>query len=198
MPKRSINMTPADVYQMLEKLNLELKQEGVSAHMVMAGGAVMTTSYGSRLTTQDIDAVFEPTEEIRRATHRIADEIGVEQDWLNDGVKGFINPATMGTEPLFSFSNLIVEQLDAESMLCLKLTSARFDEEKDMVDAIVLMKHLGLSSVDEAFSIVENKAYPNQMTPKSQYFILEAFEAYKEEYLSCPNRPDLEEEDPGL
>lgn len=177
------NMSPDDIYDMLSALNDKLVEKGVSANMVVAGGAVMTTTYGSRFTTQDIDAVFEPTEEIRQAVGEIAEERGVDDNWLNDGVKGFINPDTMDTEDMYSFSNLTVKQMDARSMLCLKLTSARAVDEKDLVDAVTLMAYLGLTSVDQAFEIVETMAYPNQLTPKSQYFIMEAFDLYKEQCL---------------
>lgn len=181
MVTRADEFTPDDIRELLCELNDHLAGRNIKAYLLMAGGAVMTTSFGSRLTTQDIDGVFEPSTEIREVVSQIAAEHGLEEDWLNDGVKGFINPRTMGSEPYMKLSNLEVRTLDAKSMLSLKLTSARFDGGKDIPDAIALMRHLGIRTVDEAFEIVEERAYPNQMTPKAQYFIMEVFERYKAE-----------------
>ncbi|MGA2294500.1 MAG: hypothetical protein ABSG24_04660 [Acidimicrobiales bacterium] len=36
-----------------------------------------------------MDAVFVPANEVRIAAARVAHNLGLEEDWLNDGVKGF-------------------------------------------------------------------------------------------------------------
>ena len=177
------DLTPSDILTLLSELNDRLAAIDVKATVIMAGGAVMTIKYGSRFTTQDVDAIFEPSSEIRDAVAAIANEHDLETDWLNDGVKGFINPKTMDSEDLLSLSNLKVECFDAESMLSMKLTSARFDEEKDFLDAITLMDYLGIENINEAFDVIERHAYPSQMTPKSEYFTIEAFERYRKQCL---------------
>ena len=56
----------------------------------MIGGAAMAVAYGARRATTDVDAVFVPSKEVRTAAWRVAEELGREEDCLNDGVKGFL------------------------------------------------------------------------------------------------------------
>ena len=50
----------------------------------------MAVAYDARKATTDVDAVFVPSKEVRIAASRVAQERGLEEDWLNDGVKGFL------------------------------------------------------------------------------------------------------------
>lgn len=78
------------------------------------------------------------------------------------------------------YSNLSVYSIDAEGLLALKLTSARAGS-KDLQDSITLMRHLNIKTEEELFDIVEKCASPNQLTPRSHYFIKEAFSQYMQE-----------------
>jgi hypothetical protein len=50
----------------------------------------MAVAYDARRATTDVDAVFVPSKEVRIAASRVVQERGLEEDWLNDGVKGFL------------------------------------------------------------------------------------------------------------
>ncbi|MBQ9578949.1 MAG: hypothetical protein IJR28_05400 [Ottowia sp.] len=159
---------------LLERLNSELQRRGASGTLIMAGGAAIMYAFHSRRATADIDALFHPPQIIRECVATIAREEGIQGDWLNDGVKGFFNGATMRSIPLLQLSNLRVERLDDESLLAMKLFSAR-DNEKDALDAKTLIQHLGLTTAQQALDIVEAKIPRHLITPDTQYFTEDLF-----------------------
>ena len=66
-------------------LNDELGTMGVEADLFVVGEAAMAVAYDARPATTDIDAVFVPSKEVRIAAARVAEELGLEEDWLNEG-----------------------------------------------------------------------------------------------------------------
>jgi hypothetical protein len=84
-------MTIEDMENALAHLGHRLAMEQCQADIVIAGGAWMALILGSRGITKDIDVYLAPpTEPIRQAALAVAKELGLPQDWLNDGIKGFI------------------------------------------------------------------------------------------------------------
>lgn len=157
---------------LLSELNEKLAANDEQGNIVIVGGAAMALVYCIRDSTHDIDAIFEQKTEMLSYIREIADEQEISYDWLNDSVKGFINPTTICTEPLYIFNNLTVDVADAETLLAMKLTSARTDPgTHDIDDAIALAQYLGVSTEDELFDIVERHAYPNQLTAQCNFFI---------------------------
>ena len=53
-------MNKDDIIKYLIFLNDELQKRNVKGEICMVGGAVMCLCYGSRISTMDIDAIFEP------------------------------------------------------------------------------------------------------------------------------------------
>nr|APO30296.1 Nucleotidyl transferase of unknown function (DUF2204) [uncultured bacterium] len=172
-------LTSVDIERLLAKINDRLAERNEHGTILLAGGAVMTAVFQSRNATLDIDAVFAPTHVIRDIAKAISEEEGLEADWINDGVKGFIDTTKMGSLPYREFSHLSVNRLDDESLLALKLSSARDNAGKDMDDSIELMSALGISSMDELYAILEDKIPTARLTPKVDYFSQEAFERYQ-------------------
>ena len=106
----------------------------------------------------------------------MAEEYELPTDWLNDGVKGYINQA-MNQETYISLSNLDVYSIDAKGLLAMKLTSARVDT-KDMEDSIFLMNVLSIKEENTLFEIIEKYTHPSQRTIASKFFTKEAFQKY--------------------
>jgi hypothetical protein len=77
-------------FSALELLDNELGRMGIDADLFIVGGAAMAVAYDARSATTDVEAVVVLSKEIRIAASRVAQERGLEEDWLNDGVKGFL------------------------------------------------------------------------------------------------------------
>ena len=83
----------------LRVLDDELAATGVRGEVFVVGGAAMALAYDARRATVDVDAIFVPAAEVRDAVVRVAERLGLEADWLNDGAKAFMpgpDPAKIG------------------------------------------------------------------------------------------------------
>ena len=92
----------------LSELAAVLAEAGIEGRVYVVGGAAMLLAYGSMRSTRDIDAVFEPTQPVRKAIGEVAESLGLPDDWLNDAVKGFVP----GTDPEALGEMLFEEALD--------------------------------------------------------------------------------------
>ena len=99
-------LTRESVLRALESLSDELGKQGVVGEICMFGGAVMVLAFTARLSTKDVDALFQPTPLIRNLASRIAEEQHLPTDWLNDGVKGFVSARHETTPGIFRSSRI--------------------------------------------------------------------------------------------
>ena len=171
------NLTKEDIISLLNEINFRLEKDNAHGEIYLTGGASLALVFDARYATRDIDALFEPKEYMRKIFKEIASDYDLDDDWLNDGVKGYVTPS-MKFEVLFEYSNLKVFSANAESLLAMKLTAARQDRS-DMDDSIVLMKELNIQSEGELFEIISKYAHPKYHTIQSKYFTKEAFVKYK-------------------
>lgn len=166
-------MLKDEIINYLHILNEKLKVQNIKGEICLYGGAVMCLVYDARPSTKDVDAVFQPVAIIREATKTIAEEFDLAEDWLNDGVKGFL--VQHPQKVFFNLSNLVVMVAESEYMLAMKALSARLDGT-DSGDIVFLIKKLNLKTPQEVFKIVE-KYYPrNLIRPVTQFFIEEVFD----------------------
>lgn len=166
-------MTAEEITRYLTELNDELRLMDVKGEVSLYGGAVMCLVYDARPATKDVDAVFRPTSEMRTAIARVAERNDLDEDWLNDGVKGYL--VAHEQRVLFNFSNLKIFVPEPDYLLAMKAISARA-ETFDPNDVKTLINLLGLTSPAQVFEIVE-KYYPRQqIKPATQYFIEELFQ----------------------
>jgi hypothetical protein len=111
-------LTQADILRLLGLLNEELKTTGTKAELFLAGGAVMRLAFAARPSTQDVDALFRPSKQVREAAARVAARAGVSTDWLNDGVKGFMS-AHGDFAPFLELDHLSVMIVQPEYLLAM-------------------------------------------------------------------------------
>lgn len=159
------------IKRLFKALNDELAKKDVIGEVGLCGGAVMCLVYHARAATKDVDAIFKPTGEIRKASKTVANKFAIDEGWLNDAVKGFFH-ADPPREDVLNFSHLRVWAPSAEFMLAMKCVSARFDTF-DRDDTHFLISYLGLKQPEKVFELIE-RYYPHNKVPaKTKFFIEE-------------------------
>jgi hypothetical protein len=165
------------IKELFKAMNKELAKKNVIGEIGICGGAVMCLVYNARSSTKDVDAIFHPTKEIRQASRTVAKKFGLEENWLNDAVKGFFHEDPP-REEVMNLSHLRIFAPSAEYMLAMKCVSARFDS-LDGDDTLFLISYLALESAEDVFKII-SKYYPSSKIPaKTQFWIEEIMEKKK-------------------
>ncbi len=164
-------MKRKDFEKAFSRLNEILRSQGIRGEIGMVGGAAMVLAFNARDATKDVDAIFSPSSEIRAAAKKVAADLHLPEDWLNDAVKGFLpgNPTSQDT--VFEFDSLRVWVPPAEYLLAMKV-SARFDSQ-DANDVLTLCKVLEIKSAAKALKIVARYYPDNQIPAKTRFFLEE-------------------------
>jgi hypothetical protein len=159
-----------DIRAAFTDLNDQLAKMKQTGEIGLCGGAVMCLVFQAREATKDVDAIFEPTQAIRKAAEQVAKKRGLPHDWLNDAAKGYFlsEPPKISVMEL---SHLRIWAPSAEYMLAMKAVSARFDTH-DRDDVIFLIHHLNLQTVSEALAVI-GKYYPSAKIPAKTQFLIE-------------------------
>ena len=172
-------LTKKELINALQSLGDKLEKENKTGEILIAGGAAMALVLDARNSTKDIDALYEPKGDINRLSQNVAVEMNLPSDWLNDGVKGFMSENTT-TQTYAKFGGLSVKSVTPECLLAIKLVSGRIGDT-DVGDAKFLMKHIGITTTEQAHQILD-KYYPaNKNLPKTGYLIDEIVEEIRVE-----------------
>jgi len=162
------------ILALFDALNSALRKKGEIGEIGIVRGSAMCLVYNARASTKDVDAIFSPASTIRRLAAQLAEEHGVEKDWLNDGVKGYLE-GTFKREAVLDFSHLRIWTPEPRYMLAMKCISARWDS-LDRKDVLFLIKLLKIKTAQHVFKIIEGY-YPKHRIPaKTQFFLEELFE----------------------
>ena len=171
-----------DKNQMLTNLKLldkKLRENNMRGEVDLYGGAVMCLGLNARESTHDIDALFAPKTDIRALIQEVADENGLPDDWMNDGVKGFVSDKGKVVPLEFGkFTNLSVFMASPEYLFAMKCLSCRMQTESstEIDDIKFLINYLDIESVAEAESIIL-EYYPEKLfKPKTHFMLLEIFD----------------------
>ena len=168
-------MTQDQIIQALHRLEEELSKEGLRGEIGIVGGAAMVLAFNARKATKDVDAIFEPSSQIREAAARIAPRLGLPNDWINDAVKGFMPANSSPRQVILDLPHLTVWIPPTPYLLAMKAISARFDTH-DAQDLKTRIRFFKIKSPEQVFELIENY-YPRKAIPaKTQFFLEELFD----------------------
>jgi hypothetical protein len=171
----------------LTELGRRAYDAGRTVEIAVYGGSALLLTLNRQLTTRDVDAVFEKDKGfVKRLAAEMAAEFGWEENWLNDGVKGWLSSidadpsvkALFKTYPSEEQPGLRVFVAKPEYLFAMKCRAMRIggvDSSSDIEDIKLLAREIGLTSSKEALVLVE-KFYPhNIIEPKTRFGLEEIF-----------------------
>jgi hypothetical protein len=165
-------LTKADMSRLFKRLNQELAATGTKGELYLVGGAVMCLVFAARESTKDLDGFFKPVRVVREAAARIAADLGLDDDWLNDAVKGYLSTNADFDDYLES-PNLRVLTATPEYLLAMKCLAMRLGEEfQDEQDVRFLLRYLNITRYEAAVEVVA-RYYPIERVPQKALYALE-------------------------
>lgn len=165
-------LTKADMSRLFERLNQELAATGIKGELYLVGGAVMCLVFEARESTRDLDAFFKPVRVVREAAARMAADLGLDDDWLNDAVKGYLSTQA-DFDDYLELPNLRVLTATPEYLLAMKCLAMRLGEEfQDEQDVRFLLRYLNITRYEAAVEVVA-RYYPIERVPQKALYALE-------------------------
>ena len=162
-------LSQKDMRRLFELLNEELARTGIEGELFLVGGAVMCLAYAARPSTQGVDGVYVPARELREAAARVAVHARVAANWLNDGVKGYLSDRA-DFVPFLELDHLRVMVAQPEYLLAMKCLAWRIGAEfHDEDDVRYLLRHLGLTSYEQAVEVI-TRYYPRERFPQKTLY----------------------------
>jgi len=161
-----------DIKRLFELLNEELRQSGTRGELYLVGGAVMCLAYNARQSSADVDTLFQPAAEVRKAAARAAAKANLPAEWLNDGVKGYLSREA-DFAPFLELDHLRIMVARPEYLLAMKCLAMRIGAEfHDEEDVRLLLRVLDIRSCDRAVAVIA-KYYPLERFPQKALHALE-------------------------
>ncbi|HMR49738.1 MAG TPA: DUF6036 family nucleotidyltransferase [Arachnia sp.] len=158
-----------EIRHLFVELSTALERRDEPATLFVVGGAAMSLAYDHSRTTLDVDAAFEPSLAVREAARELADAHGLDQDWLNDGAKGFMPGDDPDARVVFESDYLRVLVASPSYLLAMKLHSARI--ERDLDDAARLFNEVGYTTAEQARDLLQSTYGAARLMPKHDYVV---------------------------
>ena len=153
-------MVREQILDALRRVGKKVFARGKRADVFVFGGAVMVLAYNARPATRDVDAVFEPDDEVLTAAHEVAAELGLPRYWLNNQGSSYLSPLRGESNPvILDEPGIRVMGASKELALAMKLGSAR--REQDFDDIQWLLSELNVATLDQARGIFA-RFYPGE------------------------------------
>lgn len=198
-----------------KKLAEKLQEANVHCEICVYGGGAMVYAYRLRGMSMDLDYRIVSIKDsnkpekmresdilisiVRNAIRSVGEELGFDDDWMNDGVKGFISMMeTFDTGRVFhGEKRTIVPALKVvfpspEYLFAMKCLAMRNNVESphDKSDIIALAKVLGISDSDSALDVVTH-FYPERIIPQKTFYGLS--ELFDSEPMMDPEKEGFDE-----
>jgi hypothetical protein len=169
-----VSLSAAGIRKAFDALSNELAQRDEKAEIVVVGGAALVLLFGARETTKDVDVQFlKPAAAVLRgAAARVARQLGLPEDWLNDAAKGFLVGVTEGPV-LYESDYLVARAPSTAQLLAMKLAAWRDAIDRD--DARLLLSKMA-GSMQEVWVAVE-PFVPAPQRDKASYAFEDLWEA---------------------
>jgi hypothetical protein len=135
-------LTSEAIRRALVALAAELPKAEAPRELWIVGGAALVLLYDAREATKDVDAFAldaVASAELCAAAVSVAAGLGLPEDWLNDGAKGYLHGLSPG-ELLFGSPSLVVRAVAVPQLLAMKLSAWR--DDLDVADARLLLSKL--------------------------------------------------------
>ena len=181
-------LSKEDIIRGLKILSERAVLEHMTIDLAVYGGAALAIAYDLRQATKDVDAVVDNPHQkqwLTAVVSELAIENGWPEDWLNDGVKGFVsqnNDLVLHSEFNKLGPGIRVYVPVPEYLFAMKCMAMRLDDSKDRQDIESLAKIIGITSSEKAFELIE-KFYPRQrMEAKVMFGVEEIMEDLNETY----------------
>jgi hypothetical protein len=169
-----IELTKEVILKLFNLLNYELKLKNIQGELYLVGGAVMCLAFNTRPSTVDVDAYFAPKAIIKQASKKITEEMNIDEDWLNDAVKGFLS-SKGDFSPYLDLSNLKIYCASGEYLFAMKCLVMRLGKEfHDESDIRFLLRYLNIKNLNEAIQIIQ-KYYDKKLIPQNTFYAIEEF-----------------------
>ncbi|EAU43222.1 hypothetical protein FP2506_10271 [Fulvimarina pelagi HTCC2506] len=165
----------------LTLLGADLSRRGLLVELAVYGGSALILQFDWRRMTQDVDALVRAGHgegKLASSVAAVAQEMGLQPDWLNDAV-GMFTPLEE-PDDLFEFSGnypigeqpgLRVLVAKPRYMLAMKLAALKSLDrgERDLDDARELALHLDIRTEDELlglYSAIHDEEPPYEITSR--------------------------------
>jgi hypothetical protein len=166
-----------EIIEGLTRLGELAQARGLHIDLTLMGGAVMVLAFQARAATRDVDVFIRAPREarlVRELAKQVARERDWNEDWLNDGAKGYLVGVSDGMI-LFSAPGLQARAPALEQLLAMKLSAWR--DDVDIADARRLLQELvSGQNQDTIWQKVEPFLVPGDEL-KAQYAFLDLWES---------------------
>ena len=159
-------LSAKDIQNAFAALSAELARGGERGQIAITGGAALVLLFNARQTTKDVDAYFVQPDlaQLREAVARVARELDLPDDWLNDAAKGYFVRISEG-EVVYASESLLVRAVSTEQLLAMKLAAWR--DAIDRGDARLLLSTME-GSAEEIWARTE-PFVPRGQVDKASY-----------------------------
>lgn len=164
-------LTREDILRAFEALSAELPSASAPHDLTIMGGAALVLRFQARDSTRDVDAVSSD-KIMRDAAARVGKRLGLPEDWLNDGAKGYVHGLALG-DVVFESAALRVRMLAVPQLLAMKLSAWR--DDLDIADARLLLSKLP-GEKGEVWGLIEAYLVPGREL-KARYAFDDLWEA---------------------
>jgi hypothetical protein len=163
--------TRTTIVSALRALGSELTDRGIHGQIFVVGGAAMALAYSTRRVTSDIDAIFEPKAAIYEAAAKVAERLGLPDDWLNDAAKAFMPGPDEERRPLPEIEGIEVTTASPRYLLAMKLMASRVGEDDEDIE--LLLRECDIDEAEQALRVLE-QMYPGRQAPVKARLLVEA------------------------